>query len=343
MRNKKILFDARLGIEGFSGISYVSREILNSLIEVFEAENIYLYTNALINDCVISIDNQIITKKKPFSFNDYSFYPKTIDFDLIFCPYTLPLFVKSTQNLVFLIHDVCFLSDKFWPQNNLLSFLKKNILKYHIKFISKNAFDIIVPTDIVQFYLKKKLNISSTIINNPVNVNSFIKIESFSNEKYILYVGNNRSHKNLNLLSSIIRSNQEYKFIFIGVNKIEFEKDFGFFENIQFKKKLEYNVYLNYIYHAEILINTSYCEGFCIPVYEALQLNTKVICGNTPIFKSLRKYLYLAELNLESFDMLIKQVYSGNCKELFKYNYINNLSYTSYFSQLNQSLNNMSL
>lgn len=334
----KILFDARLGLDGNTGISYVSKNILESIILTFGIDNVYLLTNITIYEFDIPKNQQILTRFSPFSISLFTKYPK--EFDIIFCPHTSPQFPNKDQKLIFIIHDICFLYPFFWNKFSIFGLLKKLILKFKIKLVSKFSYNIITPSPVVKFYLKNILRISSIVIDNPISLPNITKIENFNYENYILYIGNLRKHKNIELLTSIIKKRKDLNFIFIGINENKFIENFGYYDNIIFKKNLDYNLYLNFILNANLVINTSLCEGFCIPIYESLILKKKVICLNIPIFRHLRDYLILAENNCQHFSELIDLRLNEfeNQSKLFIYK--PNISYNNYFNLIKNEFTN---
>lgn len=334
----KVLFDSRLGLDGFTGISYVSRNVLESLIKAFGISNVYLYTNNKLPESEIPLCQQIITKDSPFSYTMFKLYPS--DFDLIFCPHTSPQFTRKGQKLIFIIHDICFLYPFFWNKMSIVGFFKKEILKLKIKLVSKFSYEIITPSNVVKFYLKNKMSLSSYVIDNPISIPKLDIIDNFKQYNYVLYIGNLRNHKNIDLLVSIIKFKTNLNFVLIGINETDFKNKYGNFDNITFKSKLDYNIYLNYILHADLILNTSFCEGFCIPIYEALMLNKKVVCLNIPIFKHLGQFLYLSENSTFEFCNTIDIALFSPISKSFNFTYIPNRTYFNYFNNLKNELTN---
>lgn len=167
---------------------------------------------------------------------------------------------------------------------------------------------------------------------NEKNKHQRLKIDK--KEKYFIFVANNQSIKNVNLiLQSFNRLKKdpkfkEYKLLLIG-NWKEFEnKNQGIisFNNIS-RNKLK-NLYKN----ATALLTSSYYESFNFPVLEALSQGCPVVGLKSAIIPELISYVNVANNNKEFMELMKKIIIKPSVQsidQLYKKfnwkNYVNNL------------------
>lgn len=299
---KKICIDARMIKSG--GIGTYIRTILQNITN--ESYEIFLIVNSnditrfseyknfnliFLNANIYSIKEQILLSFK---------IPKC---DLFFSPhYNIPIFPIRAKKRLVTIHDVYHLA--FFSK---LNFLEKLYAKFMINFATKISDKIITVSEFSKREILKYTKVSSKkiqVIHNAIDVNIFkksknikdlvnVKIKLQLPEKYFLFVGNLKPHKNLiNILKAfeIIQKNYEdYYLVIVGSNKnlinsVNVKNVLDSNNKLLEKIKLMENVSqqdLPMIYQlATALVFPSLYEGFGYPVIEAMSVDCPVITSN---------------------------------------------------------------
>ena len=90
----------------------------------------------------------------------------------------------------------------------------------------------------------------------------------------------------LRLLQAFVNARTECKLVVVGKNGWLFEEEEKFFENHRFSKRIvripysDFLSIINLLKGARALVFPSLYEGFGLPVLEAMQIGTPVICSN---------------------------------------------------------------
>lgn len=303
MKNKTICIDARL--LNSSGIGTYLKE----LIKYFSESNLDIFL--IVNDKILKEESEllknfkiIIFNAKIFSLKEFFFLPfKIPKCHLFFSPhFNSPIFKIKAKSKVTTIHDVYHLS-KF----SKLNFFEKIYAKFLINRAIKSSDKIITVSnfsknEILKYCPENEKNIF--VIHNAINLNIFKKTEDFNifnkvnkkfnlNEKYFLFVGNLKEHKNLlNLLyafNDFISKDSSYNLVIVGKNN-EMINSFDIQSVINKNKILSSKVKvldsvsqeeLIIIYQmAKALIFPSFYEGFGYPPLEAMALSCPVVASN---------------------------------------------------------------
>ena len=293
----KIAIDCRM--LGMSGIGNYLKGCLSIMINsnneflLFGDENKILplvneYSNYKIFTCNI----------KPFTIKDIIFFNKKflkiINFcDIYYSPYfNIPSGIKIPVFLT--IHDIVFLD---MPE--LVSFIG-----FYIRFLFyKRAINLSNVIFTISDFSKNRIeyhfgtkktiiNASNSIINDNFNNNNII-----TKKNYILFIGNIKKHKGLNILLtaffSAIKDGLKYKLIIIG------EKDnFRSSENniiLNNEPNVIFTGYISdseknqYLAESALLVQPSLYEGFGYPPMEAMFSGTNVLISDIPVFKEIYK------------------------------------------------------
>jgi glycosyltransferase involved in cell wall biosynthesis len=303
MKNmKKICIDARMLKN--AGIGSYLRTILHHLNH--EPYDISLIVNKkylkkekefknfnliYLNAPIYSLKEQIL-----FSFK----IPKC---DLFFSPhFNVPIFPIRAKKRVVTIHDVYHLAFLF-----KLSFIEKIYAKFIINKAVKLSDKIITVSNFSKEEIVKYTNVKKEkikVIHNAIDLNIFKKcldssvIKSVKKklnlpEKYFLFVGNLKPHKNLiNILRAFEifqREYEDYQLVIVGSDKnlihavdvkklLANKKDFANKINLTGYASIED---LPIIYQsAKALVFPSLYEGFGYPPIEAMSLDCPVIVSN---------------------------------------------------------------
>lgn len=224
---------------------------------------------------------------------------KKAKIDVLHVPhYNVPLFYRG--KMVVTIHDLTHLIFPEFLPNKFAYFYAK----FMIWFATKRADKIIVDSentknDILKMFKVKPdkikviyLAAGEEFIEKPKEEIKYLydKFNIPQNKKLLMYVGNLKPHKNLErLLKAFSKLNNKEECILILVGKA-FEK-YNILEDKEMKLQIENNVIRTGIVSQQELIDLynlvdlfvfpSLYEGFGIPVLEALNCGTKVVCSNT--------------------------------------------------------------
>ncbi len=308
-----IIYDARHFEDYYSGLSRYSFSVLDELIKSGNFKKLdiilnssYDYTN---NPLFLQIQSKINSKKNInliyldapiFSFKhnfSVSQYINSTNCNIYFYPhFDIPILIRKKS--IFVVHDLfALILDDYILK---YSFLKKIYLKtiLNISLMKKNTKCVAVSEttkqDIIKFF-GIKFNNKITVIyedsfsdteEEPNTENSLPNL--IYEERYLLYIGGRRKHKNLKQMIDIFqilveKENYDGYFIIAGSKK---NFDFNVEEYIYNKKNIisigqVSDWELNILYkNMEALFFLSKYEGFGLPIVEASKYNKKIITSN---------------------------------------------------------------
>jgi glycosyltransferase involved in cell wall biosynthesis len=203
---------------------------------------------------------------------------------------------KKTIPIVLTVHDLCFKTEPKW-----FSFKTRLAFQFFFKH-SLNLADIII---CVSKNTKKQLLNYYSVSPAKIRVvyeaaaNSFYYISVRSrlkeelkqkfelNKPYFLIVGNVEQRKQPELIISAFKktlkqySNMEL--VFVGPNKLKLKAQ----KQIKFLNYVS-DTDLNLLYNgATALIYFSLCEGFGLPIVEAMACRAPIICSDIPVFREI--------------------------------------------------------
>jgi glycosyltransferase involved in cell wall biosynthesis len=245
---------------------------------------------------------------------------KKENFDLVHFPYfSIPL--SYTDPFVITIHDLIikrFPTGKASTLPGPLYKVKHAVYNKILEHGIHKSKEILVPSE----FVKKDILDSFDISQEKITVTYEGVDPSFQKEKlevplvkdlsYFLYVGNAYPHKNLEFLvqgfEHFIEENPQYiqsHLVLVG------KKDF-FYERLQKSISTKSNIIvldsisdgeLSYLYeNAQAVVSASKSEGFGLPLLEALQSKSLVVCSDIPIFKEIcgKAAIYFNNTKVES-------------------------------------------
>lgn len=214
---------------------------------------------------------------------------KSLKPDIIHVQNFAPLI--KTVPIVNTVHDLCF---KFYPD---LFGLKTNLaFKYFFKRSLELSDAIICVSKFTKSSLLKFHDIDPRkifVVYEAADkcfkyIENVPKLKKFSlNDKYFLVVGNieNRKlpYKIINSFKNIIKKYPDVQIVFTGPNKLKIKPA----KNIRILGYVSDDD-LNLLYNGSVaLIYLSLCEGFGLPIIEAMAIKTPVICSNIPVFREI--------------------------------------------------------
>jgi glycosyltransferase involved in cell wall biosynthesis len=190
------------------------------------------------------------------------------------------------------LHDIIGVKN---PQYISLKYRIYNTL--HLKWTLNKSLKIFVPTkavkeDIIN-YIKikniKKIKITGEGVTIP---KTYYEGEDILNkykitEKFYIYIGNSRPHKNINTLIDAFleykkKYNKKINLVLLGVTKEDIkksDKDIIILENIDNVEKFEI------LKKALCFITLTFDEGFSLPCIESANNNTPIICSDIPVLR----------------------------------------------------------
>jgi glycosyltransferase involved in cell wall biosynthesis len=302
----KILLDAHMLRQKETGNERYWKNLALSLAKFINPKNIILYSNLPKEKLPKEFQKfTIFTPKFKnglyrifFGFNQAI---KKFKPDLIHVQNFAPF--KKTIPIINTVHDVCF---KTYSK----TFSAKSKIAFDLFFNSslKKSDAIIVPSKFVKnmllkyypFLDEKKIFVTYEAadpvfkyIKNKNKVKKFLKEKFNISDNYFLVVGNIEPRKRpkeiIEAFKKILKKYPKTFLVFAGPNKLKLKEE----KNIRI---LEYvsDQELNYLYNGALaLVYFSLCEGFGLPLVEALKTKTPIICSDIAVFKEIVKNIGL--------------------------------------------------
>lgn len=273
MKNKFVI-DIRM--INNSGIGTYIQNIICAIVNNYKKINIILlvqpyfdYTNILNNlnfnnVKIIKINSPIYSIREQFEIYFKLFKYKI---DLFWAPhYNIPILLRT--KLLVTIHDIWHIVDK--SPNRFLRNLYAKILFYFIRIKKTN---IITVSNFTKNEIITNTNIRSNITVIKNGIDKFWKSnKSYKNNNEILYVGNIRKHKNVNLLINAFENinNSSFKLLLIGNSDSYFKKNNFKNDNIKFIDEVDRKKLVEYYNNARLLVLPSRYEGFGFTPLESM-------------------------------------------------------------------------
>ncbi|MBD1140978.1 glycosyltransferase [Pelagibacterales bacterium SAG-MED39] len=224
------------------------------------------------------------------------------------------LFQKKDKNIKYIFTERTTLSE-LYIYFGIKDFLKKNIIKLLVKILYRKA-DLVIANS---KKVSKDLKLFANCITNHVYPGTFKKFnkKKFNKKKvkHILWVGRLAKEKGLEILLKGFRKidKKRYKLKIIGSGPLRNElarqvKDYNLNNNIEligYKKNIS-----AYLKKSDLLINTSYFEGFPNVVIEALSNSVPVISSKSKggIYEILKDGAYGNLFDLDRPNDLTKKI-----------------------------------
>lgn len=314
------IVDARLETNQVSGIG---NYIMDSL-RVLPRTNTKLYV--LISEQASSRLKQYIAdqpnwiavtcKLWPYNIIHFFFFTfwlqskfKSADITMLSFSYSTGL-PSSKINYVPTVHDLAFWFDR----NYFSSFIKRSIGKlyfYIIVWISLYfARAVVTISESTQRDIAALFRVNSLISPNLIDCTRTNNSIFNDVNKYVVYIGNGRKHKNLDFIVDMCKETQflqDYCIYFVGTcckhNDIielnnRWPSEVKLCGNVTEEEKWQL------LERAHGLFMFSSYEGFGIPIAEALVANTRVYCSDIPIFREFESnginYYRLSDPNVKA-------------------------------------------
>lgn len=301
----KIGFDAKRAFHNTTGLGNYSRTLIESLAKNFSKNSYHLYSPLGGNAAVVGLptNNTIIHHPKSFFNKTFSslWRRKNIVQDLendgieIYHGLSneLPIGIEKTKiKTVVTIHDVIFKKfPQFYPR------FDRNIYDRKWKHAIEIA-DVIVciseqtKNDVLEFYKPDEKKVS--VIYQSFQQKEFQKKETEQSKPFLLSVGRIEERKNILIVLealALINEKQRPGLIMVGRKTKYFNRLIPVIKKNKLEAFFKYapwlnNNDLNLFYNASAaLVFPSRYEGFGLPVVEAQQIGTPVICSDLDIMR----------------------------------------------------------
>jgi glycosyltransferase involved in cell wall biosynthesis len=285
-----ILVDGRLISNKRTGISNYSRKIVEFYCEEYGDDKVHVILNEKVDlncDC-----NKIYTSLKPFNLLHFLFFyffikrlkPKV--YHSLF--YSGLLFKNSNIKTILTVHDLMYrVINDFFTQNYFINTLAIKYYNIIVRRSIKNSDAIISVSKTTARDVKKVFGKDSSVIYEgvcieTVNTLSTNMLDKFSakENKYFLYVGSNRPHKNVDFLVNTFKSFKgEEKLLIVGCNlnlSIKGIVNTGYVSNTELACLYKF---------AKAVVLPSKYEGFGLPILESLSYKTPLIVSEIEVFR----------------------------------------------------------
>ena len=298
----KIVLDARM--INHSGIGTYIKCVINALLNDYDL-TLIIDEQRIIDRTWVNKVNIVQCTTPIYSLREQIRLPlEILPCEIFLSPhYNIPLLPVKAKKRIVIIHDVNHLV--FYNQ---LSLIQKRYAKLFIKRATSISDTVITVSNFSEKEIRKYIKKISKNINvlyygiddslmreqhQPEEPNR-IRLKYNLPDKYILYVGSAKPHKNFNVLlkafNLLLKDFPDQKLVVVGLSKIQFNQS-GFLESIVLKNKelLTSLIFTDYVSdsdlpliykHAEFLVFPSYYEGFGLPPLEAMINYCPVVASN---------------------------------------------------------------
>ena len=298
MNKKNISIDLRM-IE-HSGIGTYIQSLIIPIIKKLKQNHFFLLVNKNINYSkyidskeVVNV-SYIIISSPIYSLREQIEIPLKLpsNIDLYWSPhYNIPILYK--YKILVTIHDIYHIVDLSFKRS-----LRRIYSNFIFNIIKCKSSEIITISEFSKSELINNLNINKNLINiiyNGVGLNWY-STSDYKKNKKLLYVGNFKKHKNLDILINAFlkfKFSTEYELILIGGNIKSFNsvirKKIYNCNNITCYESMSPNDLIVHYNSAHLSIFPSIYEGFGLPPLEALVCKCPILVSDIPAFKEIYK------------------------------------------------------
>ncbi len=290
-----IVINGKFLTQRVTGVQRYAHELTKQLIDL-DAE-IEVVVPSFLNTEDIDIPPRYIKKTGIFSNTnlweqvDLFKYLKSRNKSLLlsFCN-TGPMLLSRQ---IICIHDMSYHHNPMWFTKSFY-----NYYKFLIPRVAYKSKHIVTVSNFSKQEICENLNISlkkvSVISNAPSKKFVAAGVESicFKKQDHFVFVGSHDPRKNIQLLLKVF-SLEEYRslnLVIIGAASKSFAgEEFTNTPNINFVTNCDDTTLAEYYKNARALINTSFYEGFGLPIIEAMASGCPLILSDLAAFKELAK------------------------------------------------------
>ncbi len=295
----RIAIDVRMVTPYMHGISRYAYNLIKGLSAI-DKKNEYMLisNNSFLKNFVTLNDNfsQKIIRSKLYGVHEQITIPRLLKknkIDIFHSPsFFGPILVEC--KVIMTIHDMIHV---LFPEES--SVLHRAYYSIIVRRAAKNASKILTVSESSKRDISDYLNIPSKkiiVTYNAVDGNFWrrkgneineIKDRFGINDKYILYVGSQKPHKNVGLLIEAyqqLREKISYQLVIVGRKNRLFQKCFGShkLKGVIFVGEVQDELIPHFYSGADVFVSPSLCEGFGLPLLEAVACEIPVVAIKTP-------------------------------------------------------------
>jgi glycosyltransferase involved in cell wall biosynthesis len=339
VKQYSVAFDASMITDKNAGIGYLAKELLIALAD----QNVKVW--AFSNKDIPNMHKNIVVVKVLGSINIFWHLKtlrkmKQLNIDAIVSPSNFIYGFLSSKTIQ-IVHDIAPI--RFPDHYGFFSAFK---FKLFLKLASLRAMAIATISkttaeDIIRLFtgLEDKIFVIGVGLNSHVLSSEEVSLEIFKKyqvvpKKYILSVGTLQPRKNyetaIKAFSKFKKYNPEYKYVIAGnygwkyTSILELIKKLGIKDDVVITGFVEEKDLRTFYKYARIYLNTSYWEGFGLPLIEAYYYKLPIVASDIPIFHEVmgNKAIYVHHTDPA-------EIQAGLSKALNKKNMKRNLSFLS--------------
>lgn len=307
-----VIYDARVMAFQYTGLGRFAGELLFALLDI-RHENDIKYTVIIWENGEVKTNNVLYQKLKqyedngacriisvpcrPIAISQHFLMKSFIDplgCDVYFYPhFDLPLFIRTPS--VSVVHDLFPLKVRGYITKN--SWLKITYFKLMLRLIARKASYIFAVSETSRrdllfevgqrFSGKVGVSLEGPIVKNQITDLSLAPALALP-EKYLLYIGDRRPHKNIKRIIDLfilLIENGAYsgKLLLVGSTKnhdFNVERYIGERTDIQIEGNVDDATLVSLYQRMDALVFLSKYEGFGLPVVEAGLFNKKMIISD---------------------------------------------------------------
>ncbi|WP_455664896.1 glycosyltransferase family 4 protein [Phocaeicola sp.] len=278
----QILIDGRSSTPQLSGISRYIIELTKGYARQYGEENLIIIVNHPISYLPFK---QTICPYKRHDFRDnikFSIWLSKQNYEIYHSGDMIgPFWHKKGVKHIITCHDLMHLVvPGFFQMNPIKAMLRRLRIKIFLKYIIKDADEIISVSKTTHDDLMRIYHVDSIILREGINhikhKKDSTKYMDLKNDSFFLYVGSGSAHKNIDfMINAFLATDTEKKLVICGKNHHVTKSD-----RIIYTGYIEDND-LDYLYrNCSAFIFPSKYEGFGLPILEALSYHCKVFSSN---------------------------------------------------------------
>jgi len=294
----RIGIDCRMYGKNFTGIGTYNQMFISELSKLDKNNEYILFVNkqhSKLNNLptnfkCVSVKSPIYSLKEQTKFL-IELYKQKLDL-VHFTNFNQPLLYLKKQ--ITTIHDLTLFYSKGNKHNSLVSRLAFYTTFFKSVLFAKKIFVVSKHTkkDLIKKFRFTQNKIILHYLGFKKNSSELKKLENFKEDKFLLYAGNWREHKNIpNLIKAfkILKKDPSFKYKLVLTGKPN--PLYPEVKNLIKKYKLQNDILLtglikenelNFLYkNASLYVQPSFYEGFGLPILEALSFQTQVAASNT--------------------------------------------------------------
>ncbi len=326
----RIGIDTRFYSSKPTGIGTYTHELCLGLLK-YDSVKLILFLNddsPLLKDSLFKDTEKILVREKLFSIIEIFTLPPKIakaKLDIYHSPSFIMPFLKNIKTVI-TIHDLIHLK---LPKN--YSFFHRIYYEFFVKKAALQANQIITDSysskkDIEEWLKIKNVKVIYIAANNKfsphLGITDLFSRFNIKKSDFILYVGNNKSHKNIMSLikayANIKNRSENFSDLVLTCTITREVQDFIhenlLDENIKFIGNISDDELILLYSYSLFFICPSLYEGFGLPVLEAMSCGCPVTCSNTTSLPEVagNAALYFEPSDISDIELAMEKMYQDS-------------------------------